>query len=544
MRKIFSILFIMTAALSCNQKPQNVISRWVPYDQSSELAENAEHNSARMRFRLVQSQVRDKNQMWENVHAQLKDFSPEDYKRLTPLILEQNIPQVQKHISSGNLTYKELTQWFLYRIALCENDRSTMLNAVIAINPDAVKEAREKDKKRSEQDHPIYGMPVLVKDNINASGMPTSAGSHLLKDNMAPDAEIIRRIKERGGIILGKTNLSEWANYLFTGGPNGFSTVGGQTLNVYGRRLYDTGGSSSGSGVAMAAHFAMAAIGTETSGSILSPSGKSSLVGLKPTVGVLSTYGIIPLSNTLDTPGPMTRSVVDNEILYSAMGGGDVELDANGGASLEGGVSLEGGASLEGLHFGAFRPFMADSLYRLAVEKIVALGGTVVEFDPVAVDLSGFGDLLSADMKEDLPRYLEEFAESNVLARSIPDIIAYNREDSLIRIPYGQAIFEEMARVSLTPGELAALRERLQSEGRRYFDTPMEHHRLDAILSIDNMNAGQAAVAKYPCITVPMGCNKAGPTGITFIAKSNREAFLLRIACTFEQATRARIQQQ
>jgi amidase len=533
MKETFLILTLLIAAYSCTQKPQTQIAPWVPYDQSSELAENATHNSARMRFRLIQSQVRDKNHMLETISAQLKDFSPEDYKRLTPLILEQSIPQVQEHIRSGELTYKELTQWFLYRIALYENDPNTMLNAVIAINPDAVKEAREKDKKRSEEDHPIYGMPVLVKDNINVGGMPTSAGSHLLKDNMAPDAEIIRNIKEHGGIILGKTNLSEWANYLFTGGPNGFSAVGGQTLNVYGRRVYDTGGSSSGSGVAMAAHFAMAAIGTETSGSILSPSGKSSLVGLKPTVGVLSTYGIVPLSSTLDTPGPMTRCVADNAILFSAMGGGDLSAEAGNVAHVPA-TGLPGledlkSASLEGLRFGLIKPFLADSLYRLAGEKIVALGGTVVEFDPVAVDLSGFGDLLSADMQADLPRYLEEFAGSHVVARSIRDIIAYNQEDSLLRIPYGQAIFREMARVSLSDAELSDLRERLQSEGRRFFDTPMDRHRLDAVVSIDNLNAGQAAVAKYPCITVPMGCNKDGPTGITFIAKPYREAFLLQI---------------
>lgn len=528
MKKPFLILTLLIAAYSCTQKPQTQIAPWVPYNQAAQLAENANHDSARMRFRLIQSQVRDKNHMLATISAQLKDFSPEDYQRLTPLILEQSIPVVQGHIREGELTYKELTQWFLYRIALYENDPNTMLNAVIAINPTAVEEARQRDKRRSSKDHPIYGMPVLVKDNVNVAGMPASAGAHLLKDNQAPDAAIIQNIKAHGGIILGKTNLSEWANYLFTGGPNGFSAVGGQTLNAYGRRIYDTGGSSSGSGVAMAANFAMAAIGTETSGSILSPSGKSSLVGLKPTVGLLSTSGIIPLSSTLDTPGPMTRCVVDNAILLSAMGGNVPDPEA-----------LKT-ASLEGVRFGMIKPFLADSLYRLAESKIVALGGTVVEFDPVAVDLTGFGDLLSADMKADLPRYLEEFAESTVLARSIQDIIDYNREDSLIRIPYGQAIFEDMAQVSLTPGELAELRERLQSEGRRFFDTPMDEHRLDAILSIDNMNAGQAAVAKYPCITVPMGYSKAGPTGITFIAKSNREAFLLRIAYAYEQATRAR----
>lgn len=275
MKKPILILTLLIAVYSCTQKPQTQIAPWVPYDESAQLAENADHDSARMRFRLIQSQVRDKNHMLATISAQLKDFSPEDYQRLTPLILEQSIPVVQGHILEKKLTYKELTQWFLYRIALYENDPNTMLNAVIAINPTAVEEARQRDKKRTDADHPIYGIPVLVKDNVNVAGMPASAGAWLLKDNQAPDAEIIQNIKAKGGIILGKTNLSEWANYLFTGGPNGFSAVGGQTLNAYGRRIYDTGGSSSGSGVAMAANFAMAAIGTETSGSILSPPEKA-----------------------------------------------------------------------------------------------------------------------------------------------------------------------------------------------------------------------------------------------------------------------------
>ena len=553
MKKIILLLFVIIAICACKQKPVTVIAEWVPYDESSELADNANHESARMRFKLIQSQVLDKNEMWKSAADQIKGFSEEDYQRLMPLILEQSIPVVQSHIRSGELTYEQLTMWFIYRIVKYENDRSTMLNAIVAINPNAVKEAREKDKKRSAvkrqsagtqnsdennqsaenrqsaENHPIYGMPILVKDNVNVGGMPTTAGTHLLKDNFAPDAEIIERIKENGGIIIGKTNLSEWANYLFTGGPNGFSAVGGQTLNAYGRRVFDTGGSSSGSGVAMAANFAMAAIGTETSGSILSPSGKSSLVGLKPTIGLLSTNGIIPLSSTLDTPGPMTRNVVDNAILLSAMGAKNISPE------------LPENATLQGMRFGVNKSLLADSLYRENVEKIVSNGGIAIEFEPVAIDFNGFVNLLSADMKVDLPQYLDKYAAKQITARTIEDIIEYNKQDSLIRIPYGQAIFKGMALVNLKPEELVELRERLHSEGKRFFETPMAEHQLDAILSIDNLNASHAAAAKYPCITVPMGYTKKGqPIGITFIARPNREDMLLKMAYAFEQATKAR----
>lgn len=557
MKNLIITFIALITLIGCGQRSQIEIAQWVPFDESAMLDSSANHPSARMRFRLVQSQVRDKNIMLQAISAQLKGFSHEQYVQLTPFILDRSIPEVQSHIQSGELTYEKLTQWFLYRIALFENNRDSMLNAVIAVNPDAVKQAREKDRLRRKQSgsghHPIYGMPVLVKDNINVGGMPTTAGTHLLRNHVAPDAAIIEQLKANGGIVLGKTNLSEWANYLFTGGPNGFSAVGGQTLNYYGRRIFDSGGSSSGSGVAMAANLAMAAIGTETSGSILSPSAKSSLVGLKPTVGLLSTEGIIPLSGTLDTPGPMTRTVVDNAILLSAMGGGDIlpEVlqsrvqtgsgeangnagDANGNA---GDVNGNAGEShmknpLAGLRFGVNRAFLADSLYRNAVAVIAELGGAVVEFDPVTVNFEGFGTLLSADMKIDLPKYLEQYASSgDVTARSIEDIIAYNREDSLLRIPYGQAIFESMAQVSLSEEEHNALKERLQSEGRRFFETPMSLYDLDVILSVDNFNASHAAAAHFPCLIVPMGFTPQGqPTGLTLIAKPLQEQLLLKIA--------------
>lgn len=540
-RKSF-FLILIAIAFACKQEPKTVISEWIPYDESAEIAENADHKSVQMRYKLIQSQILDKNDMWENVSDQIKNFSEEDYQRLKPMILEQNIPTIQSYVQSGDLTYETLTQWYLYRIVKYENDKHKMLNAIVAINPNAVSEAREKDKNRSTEDHPIYGMPILIKDNANVEGMPTTAGSHFLRNNMASDAFIVKRIKEKGAIILGKTNLSEWANYLFVGGPNGFSAVGGQTLNAYGRRIFDTGGSSSGSGVAMAANYAVAAVGTETSGSILSPSGKSSLVGLKPTVGLLSRNGIVPLASTLDTPGPITRNVTDNAILLSAMSGEDPDDSATWGNPkdkkyLE---DLKTG-TLQGLRFGINKSFLADSIYKLNVEKIVSLGGIAIEFEPINVNFNGFGNLLSADMMIDLPKYLNKYAPEDITLRTMKEIMEYNKQDSLIRIPYGQGIFAEATSVDLKPEELIKLRTRLHSEGVRYFETPMLKHQLDAILSIDNYNAGYAAAAKYPCLIIPMGYTKDGqPTGLTFIARPFEESKLLKMGYAFEQATKAR----
>jgi amidase len=495
-----------------------------------------------MRFKRIQSQILDKNELWENVSDQISTFSEEDYQRLKPLILEKNIPTIQSYIKSGDLTYETLTQWYLYRIVKYENDKDKMLNAIVALNPNAVNEAREKDQNKGIDDHPVYGIPLLIKDNINSGGMPTTAGTHLLRNNKAPDAFIIEKVKEKGAIILGKTNLSEWANYLFIGGPNGFSAVGGQTLNAYGAGKFDSGGSSSGSGVAMAANYAAAAVGTETSGSILSPSGKSSLVGLKPTVGLLSRSGIVPLSSTLDTPGPMTRNVIDNAVLLSAMSGEDPDDPAtrNNPKNKKYLKVLEKG-TLKGKRFGVNKNLLEDAVFKLTIEKIMSLGGIVIEFEPESIDLDGFGDLLSADMKIDLPNYLNKYAADAIKVRSMEEVVVYNNKDSLVRIPYGQGRFEQASKTALMPEELIQLRTKLHNEGVRYFETPMKANNLDAILSIDNQNAGQAAAAKYPCLTIPMGYTPEGqPTGLTFIGRPFEEDKLLKMGYAFEQATQAR----
>ena len=215
-----------------------------------------------------------------------------EYTRLKPMVLEQPIPVVQEHIRNGDLTYEELCRFFLYRIYTYELDNSTTLNTVIALNPDIIRQARQRDAALQADPeasrHPIFGMPILLKDNINTEGMPTTAGAIALQGNRTADAFIVERLKEKGALILGKVNLSEWAYYFCEGCPVGYSAIGGQTLNPYGRRVFETGGSSSGSGTAMAAGYAMGAVGTETSGSILSPSSQNSVVGLKPTVGLLS----------------------------------------------------------------------------------------------------------------------------------------------------------------------------------------------------------------------------------------------------------------
>ena len=537
MRKFYLPLVILFMLTACNQTPKTVIEPWVPYDQSQEIEDNQTHELIRMRYKLIQSRVADKNELWKVVQPQISNFPEEEYERLKPLILGQDIPTLQSHIRIGDLTYEKLTQWYLYRIVKYENDKGKMLNAIIAINPNAVKEARAKDKASGS--HPIYGMPILVKDNIGVAGMPTTAGAHVLQNNITEDAAIITNIKAHGGIILGKTNLTEWANYIFDIGPNGYSAVGGQTLNAYGRKIYDTGGSSSGSGVAMAASYAAATLGTETSGSILSPSGRSSLAGLKPTVGLLDRSGIIPLASTLDTPGPITGCVVDNAIVMAAMTDDTRYLDIIPQANRTATEAEQ--LPLEGLRFGVNKSMLGNPLYKAQVEILTALGGVTVVFDPVSVSMQGFGTLLSGDMKKDLANYLMEYASENITVRSIADIVEHNNREPEVRVPYGQETFERMAVLELTEEELNEVRTKIQSEGRRYFETPMNQYQLDIILSIDNLEASYAAAANFPCMIVPMGyTEKNGPTGLTFVARPFEELKLLKIGYAFEQATRVR----
>ena len=536
MKHLFPLLLIVIF-VSCQQSPTTTIASWESYDQSAELAENADHESIKLRYRLLQSRVTDKNDIWQDVADQIQDFTEAEYTALKPMIFEQDILRIQSHVQKGKLSYEKLTQWYLYRIVKIENDSSTYLNGIISLNPNAVAEAREKDANKSADNHPIYGIPILLKDNVNWAGKPTTAGAHALLNNHTTDAFIVDRIREKGGIILGKTNLSEWANFLCRPCPNGYSAVGGQTLNPYGRKQFDTGGSSSGSGVSVAANYAAVAVGTETSGSILSPSSKNSLVGLKPTIGLLSRGGIVPISSTLDTPGPMSRSVMDNAILLSAMSGED-PMDAATQDNPKGKSYWQDlqTARLNGLRFGANRTLMDDPLYQKAIERIRAAGGIVSEFDPVEVDFSGFGDLLSADMERDLPAYLQTYGSKEVQVKSVDDVLAYNLQDTTIRIPYGQARFAGILDVELSDEELAALASRLNQEGIRYFESVMASQQLDAVLAVDNRGAGVAAAAKYPALTLPMGYTAEGqPRGLTFVGRPFSEDRLLKMAYAFEQ---------
>tara|TARA_R110001583_G_scaffold90137_2_gene231696 strand:+ start:2306 stop:3994 length:1689 start_codon:yes stop_codon:yes gene_type:complete len=544
------VIIILSACKNEKDSMKDELILWTPYNDSVEVAANVDHEKGRMQYKLIQSKVLDKNDVFKPLYGEVSKLSEADYEALIPMILEQNIFTIRHHIQENELTYENLVLFYLYRIYKYELNNATTLNTIIALNKDVVREARRLDEEKklgtaSQLQHPIYGMPILLKDNINTAGMKTTAGSIALTDNEVEDSFIVEELKKNGALILGKVNLSEWAYFLCSGCPVGYSAYGGQTLNPYGRRVFETGGSSSGSGTAVAANYAVAAVGTETSGSILSPSSQNSVVGLKPTIGLLSRSGIVPISSTLDTPGPMTKNVVDNAILLSAMLGYD-EMDSKSVDDDFPGILSAGlhPKSFKEMRLGAINELMeTDSIYRKTVEGLEDAGATIIAFTPPEVSMDGFLSILNIDMRIDLPAYLKEYTNADLVKiTSIADAIAFNKADSLTRIPYGQALFEGIISDSTSVQQLEEIKSTLEKNGRAFFDSVMDQHKLDAVLSINNYHAGYAAVAKYPALTVPMGYKASGePISLTFIGKQFSEANLLCIGRAFEKHSKIRV---
>ncbi|GLU45613.1 amidase family protein [Allomuricauda sp. NBRC 101325] len=545
MTKFILCAAVLLAFVSCKQKetaPKEEVVLWTPYNDSAEVAANAENESRRMRYKFIQSKVLDKNEVFLPLYDEVSKFTNEQYEKMKPLVLEQDIPSIQNQIEAGTFTYEDLVLFYLHRIYQYELPNNSTLNTVIALNPNVLEEARALDKSRGAH-HLIYGMPILLKDNVGTAEMHTTAGAIALRENQTDDAFIVGRLKEKGALILGKVNLSEWANFICQGCPNGQSAVGGQTLNPYGRRVFDTGGSSAGSGTSTAANYAVGAVGTETSGSILSPSSSSSIVGLKPTIGLLSRTGIVPISSTLDTPGPMTKNVTDNAILLDAMLGKDEADFKSVAPEADVASALENPVNLNEIRLGVMKNLLErDSLYAAHVEILRNAGAQIIEFEPEDVQLDGFTTLLNLDMRADLPAYIESQVKNRdvVKVASVADVVEFNKQDSLVRIPYGQGSFDGILADTTTAEQFEIIKKNLMESGRAFFKI-MEEKQLDAVLSINNYHAGYAAVAEYPALTIPMGYMPTGqPKGLTFVGKPFSEAELLRIGKAFEDLTHAR----
>ncbi len=475
--------------------------------------------------------------------------------------------EARQRMDRGELTSRDLTGAYLDRIAAIDK-AGPAINSVIEINPRALEEAAALDAERAagRVRGPLHGLPILLKDNIDATGMANSAGSLALADNLpARDAFVVERLKAAGAVILGKTNLSEWANFRSTRSTSGWSSRGGQTKNPY---VLDRNpcGSSAGTGAAIAASLGAIGVGTETDGSIICPASVSGLVGLKPTVGVVSRTGIIPISISQDTAGPMGRSVTDVALLMNGMAAVDTADPA--GPAAEGRIPADYTASLRadalaGRRLGMLRQAMGyhpdvDAAMDRAADVLRAAGAEVVD-----VEVSGYnqwGDaeftVLLYEFKDGLNRYLKE---SGSVHESLESLITWNAAHAETVMPiFGQEIFEQaQARGPLTDAAyLKARDEALARAGKDGLIAALTANRLDAILAPSVSPAwptdpvlgdhfvgagyGMAAVARTPSLTVPMGESHGLPLGLTFMGRAYSEADLLGFGYAYEQVSRAR----
>ena len=473
-------LFLLLFIFSCKDAPKTEDAR-IPISESETVVEEDDLSAISTKdfreFKVLDSKVITKAEIWSTINLQMTDFTEADYNRLKSLILEADISTLQNQIREGKFNYEQLTKFYLFRIRKFDRENDLSLNSVISINPNVIEQAKEADGLEFEEGmHHIFGMPILLKDNVNADGMVTTAGATALLNNKTGDAFLVKQLKSKGALILGKANLSEWA-YFFCGDcPSGYSAVGGQTLNPYGRRIIDTGGSSSGSGVSVSANFAAAAIGSETSGSILSPASSNSAVGLKPTIGLVSRTGVVPISSTLDTAGPITRTVMDNAILLDAIFGPDTADSKTIDALLDNGFYYDNlkESSVNGKRFGTPKRLLEDSLYIKALNVLKSQGAVIVEVEEEQLGLPNFLRLLNLDMKKDLPLYMEGYANSDIKMRTIEDFMAFNLQDSLTSMPYGQNLFKGIADDTGDAEFLARIQDTLKTNGRQYFDKPMQ----------------------------------------------------------------------
>lgn len=535
-------LFFLTLILlfvSCNH---NLINKWENYDESEEIKTNATIENKRLQFKRIQSISNDKNQLINGFEREIFNFLENEYDLTKELIHEKSIPEIQQSVIDGKLTYYKLSLFYLTRIYLIEFDKESYLNSIISINKNILREAKNKDKIKNTNIYSLHGIPILLKDNIGFKGLPTTAGAHSLKNNFTDDASIVKQLKDSGALILGKTNLSEWANYFCYGCPNGYSAMGGQTLHPYGRKILDTGGSSSGSGVSTTSNLAAASLGSETSGSILSPSSANSLVGMKPTIGNVSRAGIVPISSTLDTAGPMTKFVIDNILIYNAINDFD-PLDDYSVENYDIKIKEVVENKLEEYTIGYYKSFYErDSLYKNAIDFLIEDGVKLQAIDAPQIRLEGFAKILDEDMRYDLRSYLFFYGSKNLKVEDISSIIKYNEMDSVERAPYGQGIFKKIIQDTMTINDFEDLKFELMNKGNEFFDIPMNKYNLDAVLSINNYHAGYAAMAHNPCLTVPMKLRENNePAGLTIIGKSFQEQKLYEIGYFFEKKYKGRI---
>lgn len=478
--------------------------------------------------------------------------------------LEATVDQLREAMEAGDLTAEALTAAYLDRIEALDRNGPT-LRSVIETNPEALEIAQALDREREEGTvrGPLHGMPILLKDNIATfDRMTTTAGSLALEGSIPPaDAFVAAQLRRAGAVLLGKANLSEWANIRSTNSSSGWSARGGQCRNPYALDRNPCG-SSSGSGASVAANLCVAAIGTETNGSIVCPSSANGIVGIKPTLGAVSRARIIPIAHSQDTAGPMARTVRDAALVYDALVGADPDDAITAAAVGKGAVADLARGGLEGRRIGVLRSSAGfdarvDELMETALDEMRAAGAECLDIEygqGRALSRSGYTVLL-CELKTDLALYLEGLGDAAPV-KTLADVIAFNQEHADREMPYfGQEIFLQAEATGGVEDDsyaeaLATSKRLAREEG---IDALVAEHRLDAIVAPtggpawvtdlingDHFSGGSstlAAVAGYPNITVPMGFVHGMPVGLSFFGPAWSEEMLLRICFDFEQRT-------
>lgn len=465
-----------------------------------------------------------------------------------PIDLETaTIAQLQQALSAWKVTSAQLVDAYVARIEALDS-RGPGLNAVRVLDSRAADEAGQADRERARgrARGPMYGIPVLVKDNIDVKGLPTTAGALALANSRpSDDAFLVKRLRAAGAIILGKANLTEFANFITQGMPSGYSGLAGQVLNPYDVSQTPSG-SSSGSGVAAAAALAPVTVGTETSGSILSPSVANSLVGVKPTVGLISRTGIVPIAASQDTAGPMTRSVRDAAALLTALGGIDPEDPATENSKDVAGTDYTAALrtdALRGVRIGIASTPTGNQGAALdqAVDVLRGQGATVVD---VTLETDGLpARILTYEFKRDLNAYLARLPAGAPM-RTLDDVVRFNTAHAAEgTIKFGQTQLVASNEVELDDPATKAAYEADRDNGiamaRRRIDSVLAADDLSAVVFIGSDSAAIGARAQYPSVAVPIGYDPANgrPIGMTFLGSSYTEAALLSYAYAYEQAS-------
>lgn len=480
---------------------------------------------------------------------------------------EKTIDDLQKMIKSGEFNSQKIVKLYLDRIAEIDK-KGPGINSIIELNPDALKIAAELDKERAAGKirGPLHGIPILIKDNIDtADKMMTTAGSIAMEGNIAKtDSFVVQQLRKAGVVILGKTNMSEWANFRSTRSSSGWSSRGGQTRNPY---VLDRSpcGSSSGSAVAVAANLCAVSVGTETNGSIACPAAMSNVVGIKPTVGLVSRSGIIPISKTQDTAGPFGRTVRDATLLLGAMTGIDPSDSAtlsSKGKALNDYSQFLKADSLNGKRIGIEKNFLKkheamDALFKEAIELMKSKGATIVEVEFIKFRSLGnaTGEVLEYEFKDGLNAYL---SKSSGKVKSLEELIKFNIDNQATAMPIFQ---QELLESSQKRGDLKspAYLEAYEKviNVRKMIDDLLTEQNLDVLCGpatgpswcIDPVNGdfwtgyasyGPAALAGYPSITLPMGFISEIPIGISFLGRAYDEGKLISLAYAFEQSSKKR----